>query len=109
MKVLAISASPRKKGNTIHLLTSLLEHLEGHFESELIYLRDMDIEPCRECYSCMDKGVCVIDDDMQTLYQKLKESNVLILGSPVFMGGLASRMRIFYGTDMAFEKRYTAK
>lgn len=104
MKVLGISGSPRKEGNTVYLMKLLLEKIEKEYESEIIYLRDLDIEPCRECYSCVENNVCVIKDAMQTLYQKLKETDVLILASPVFMGGVTSRMRAFMERTWSLRK-----
>ncbi|MHA1844520.1 MAG: flavodoxin family protein [Promethearchaeota archaeon] len=87
--------SPRKNGNTIYLTNKLFELLSHDFETESIFLKDLNISPCNECYYCLEKEDCSIKDDMQYLYPKLKNANVIILSSPIFMGGITSLMRIF--------------
>jgi len=69
--------------------------LKNEFEVEKIFLQNYDINPCKECYYCMDKDECAIKDDMQRLYPKLKEAKVIILSSPIFMGGLSAILRTF--------------
>ncbi len=95
MKVLGIVGSPRKDGNSAYLLDLLSEELDDSFETEIIYLKDYDINPCKECYYCAKNDNCVIDDGMQQIYPKLKDADVIILSSPVFMGGVTSRLRAF--------------
>ena len=94
-KAIGIIGSPRKKGNTTLLTTKLLDLLKDSFEIEKIFLRDYNINPCKECYYCMDNEECSIKDDMQVLYSKLKDAQIIILSSPIFMGGVNSYMRAF--------------
>ncbi len=94
-KVIGIIGSPRKNGNTVFLMDTLLDMLEQRFKTEKIYLQEYDIGSCKECYYCMENEECSIKDDMQSLYLKLREALVIILGSPIFMGGVTSYMRAF--------------
>lgn len=94
-KVIGIIASPRKNGNTAFLTDRLLSNLEGRFDIEKIYLKDYEINPCEECYHCAEIDECSINDDMADFYKKLKEAQVIILASPIFMGGVTSRMKAF--------------
>jgi multimeric flavodoxin WrbA len=94
-KVIGIIGSPRINGNTVFLMDKLLNMLKEGFETEKIYLKEHDISSCKECYYCMDNDECSIKDDMQSLYLKLKEALVIILASPIFMGGVTSYMRAF--------------
>ena len=87
MKVLAISGSPRKKGNTMTLLERALGILESKgFETELISLADKKIEPCNACMACNGKPECAIKDDFDFIYRKMLEADGLIIGSPVYFG-----------------------
>jgi multimeric flavodoxin WrbA len=95
MQILGIVGSPRKEGNSAYLLNNLLENLKGSFDTELLYLKDYEIKPCRECYYCVEHEKCSINDGMQEIYPKLKEVGVILLSSPVFMGGITSRLRAF--------------
>ena len=95
MKAIGIVGSPRNDGNSAFLLKKVLSGLEEKFEIESIFLKDINIKPCEACHSCIENGECIIDDDMQELYSKLKKTKVIILSSPVHMGGITSRLRIF--------------
>jgi len=95
MKVLGIVGSPRKDGNSAFLLKNLLEELNNSFDTETIFLQDYEINPCKECYYCVENEKCSIDDGMQEIYPKLKETDVIVLSSPIFMGGITSRLRAF--------------
>lgn len=95
MKAIGISGSPHKNGNSVYLLKEVLKILESVFDTELIFLKNYVIKPCNGCQSCDKNGKCVIEDDMQKLYPKIKDSQVIILASPSYMGGVTSRLRIF--------------
>jgi multimeric flavodoxin WrbA len=94
MKILAISCSPQKKGNTVTLLEEALKgaRQEGA-EVELYSLSGKKIEPCDGCGSCMESGQCHIKDDMQELYQKMLEADGIIFGTPVYFGNMAAQAK----------------
>ncbi|MFX1236663.1 MAG: flavodoxin family protein [Promethearchaeota archaeon] len=94
-KALFIIGSPRKNGNTKFLMDKVIELLKSNFKIEVIFLSEHDISPCKECYHCMDIDECSIKDGMQELYGKLKESQVIILSSPIMMGGITATLRAF--------------
>ncbi len=93
--VLGIAGSARKHGNSATLLTQVLDELQGEFQTELVFLTDLNIQPCNGCHYCQTKHSCRIDDDMSGLYPKLLEAKVILLASPAYMGGIASRMQAF--------------
>jgi len=96
MKAMGIIGSPRKDGNTAYLLGKSLDILkEGNVEIETIFLKDHEIKPCEGCKYCTKHGKCKIEDGMQELYPKLEESDIIIMTSPVYMGGVTSRTRAF--------------
>jgi len=91
MKVLGIFGSPRRGGNTELLLEEALKGAEKEgVEVERIYLSDFTITPCKECHGCDNTGNCVILDDMEKIYPKLLEADVLILASPIFFYGVTA-------------------
>jgi len=92
---LFIIGSPRKDGNTVFLTNKIVDLLNNYFEIEKVFLPDHNINPCKECYNCMDNDACSIKDDMQELYTKLKEAQVIVLSSPIFMGGITAIMKAF--------------
>ena len=91
MKVLGLFGSPRRGGNTELLLEEALKGAESEgAEVERIYLADYAITPCKECHGCDDTGHCVILDDMQRIYPKLQEADIIILASPIFFYGVTA-------------------
>ncbi len=96
MTVLALSASPRRGGNTEELVFSFLEgaRKEGK-ETEFIRLNDLKFRPCQACDYCAPTGKCVLQDDMQLLYPKIEACEGLLLATPVFFGTLSAQLKIF--------------
>lgn len=94
-RVLGIAGSARKQGNSAALLRRVLDGLHGEFRTELVFLADTDIRPCAGCHYCQTKCACCVEDGMTALYPKLLEADVILLASPAYMGGIASRMQAF--------------
>jgi multimeric flavodoxin WrbA len=89
MKVLGLFGSPRRGGNTDLLLEEALRGAKAEgAEVEALYLSDFNIIPCRECLQCFNDGKCIILDDMQKIYPKLLEADIIILASPIFFYGI---------------------
>ena len=94
MKVLGILGSPRKDGNTEILLDRALAGAKaGGAETEKVVLNELKFRPCQECGGCDATGECVIRDDMQGLYRKIEEADVLIVASPIFFGSLSAQTK----------------
>ncbi|MCL6621943.1 MAG: flavodoxin family protein [Syntrophobacterales bacterium] len=88
MKVLAISGSPRPRGNTYTLLTHALTVLAAEgLETEYVSLHEKDIRPCLACEKCAtDKNRCAQEDDFNGLYRQMAQADALLVGSPVYFG-----------------------
>lgn len=102
MNIFGFTASPRKKGNTAWCVNKILEGAkEQGAETQSWYFSDLDIKPCQSCYGCKkdDRG-CIINDDMQKLYDAIEHADALDLGSPVYMGQMSAQAKIF--TDRLF-------
>ncbi|WOF16922.1 flavodoxin family protein [Methanoplanus sp. FWC-SCC4] len=97
MKILGISGSPRKRGNTDIILNQiLLGANDSGFETEAIFLRDYTINSCIGCEKCRKDLTCShFKDGMNLIYPKIEEAELLILGSPVYNYNITSRMKSF--------------
>ena len=94
MKILGIAGSPRRDGNTDILLEQALEGAQSvGAETETITISNLDISPCLHCDGCLEEGNCVIDDDMQSVYTKLREADRIIIASPMFFMGLTAQTK----------------
>ncbi len=84
-QVLVFKGSPREKGNSSILAEKLLEgarNAGAHVES--FSLQRMNIHPCDGCDTCRETGVCVLADDMQMLYPKLRTADAIVIASPIY-------------------------
>lgn len=88
-KVVAINGSPRmEKGYTAKILAPFLEGMKEVGASvELLYAKRLNVEPCQGEFYCWYKkpGTCHIDDSMQSLYPKMREADILVLATPVYI------------------------
>jgi multimeric flavodoxin WrbA len=98
MKVIVIKGSPREFGNTATLADQVAAGAKaGGAQVESFYLHGMDIQPCDACDSCQG-GVevgCIIDDDMQILYPKLREADAIAIASPVYWFNVSAQTKMF--------------
>ena len=70
-KVLILSGSPRKDGNSDTLCDEFLKGaVEAGNEVEKIFIAGKNIGYCKACYACKDTGICAIKDDMGDVLQK---------------------------------------
>ncbi len=91
MKILVFQGSPRIGGNTDTLVNAFIDGAKkGGAYVEKIDLYRIKLKPCIECGECDKNGECVIQDDMQKIYPKLKEFDVVVLASPVFFYNITS-------------------
>ena len=98
MKIIGFAASPRKNGNTAWSVDKILEGArEQGSEVQAWCSCDLDIKPCQGCLACHqhDNQGCVINDDMQKLYDALEHADALVLGSPVYMGQMSAQAKTF--------------
>jgi len=105
LKILAVVGSPRKKGNTDILINEVLKGAKAAGSKfEKIFLNDLEIKPCQaECSSyCKKRGYCKIKDDMERLYDKLFESDIIILATPVYWYGPSAQLKTFIDRWYAF-------
>jgi len=96
VKVLGISGSPHRHGNTETLLDAFLDGAkEAGGSVDKVILRGMEYATCRGCNACHKDGVCVIDDDLIPLYDRILATDVVALASPLYTMGITAEMKGF--------------
>ena len=94
MKAIAIVGSPRKNGNTEILARRTLKAIEEEgLDTELIMLANLDIKGCNACDVCKEEESCPIDDDLWSIYTKMKQADAIIFASPVYFGSVTSLLK----------------
>jgi multimeric flavodoxin WrbA len=92
MKLLGLSFSPRKQGNTEQLLEKVFIGAgQSGAQTELFRVADRDIKPCDGCSSCFKTGACHIQDDMQDLYERMLEADGIVFGTPVYFYNMTAQ------------------
>jgi multimeric flavodoxin WrbA len=98
MKVLSVEGSPHR-GNTYDRVQRFGEVLEalGGVDFEHLSLRDIDLQPCRGCFICFDRGehVCPVKDDKEELSRKLDEADGVVFATPVYSMHISYLMKRF--------------
>lgn len=94
-KVLILSGSPRKNGNSDILCDEFMRGaVESGNEVEKIRVSEKRIAPCLGCYYCKShNGDCVHKDDMAKILQKIIDSDVLVLASPVYFYSIDAQLK----------------
>ena len=88
MKALVLMGSPRRQGNTAALVTPFCEELAaGGANVEVIRLCEREIRPCVACRTCQKDWTafgCALQDDMQEIAEKVLESDLIVLATPIY-------------------------
>ena len=94
-KVLILSGSPRKGGNSDILCDQFAKGaLEQGNEVEKIFVAEKKIAPCSGCYFCRKSGGrCALNDDMGEILQKIIDCDVLVLSSPVYFYSMSAQLK----------------
>ncbi|MGM9608820.1 MAG: flavodoxin family protein [Eubacteriales bacterium] len=101
-KVLILSGSPRKGGNSDILCDAFLRGVEeGGNTVEKIRVAEKNIGYCRACYACKGTGTCVIRDDMAEIIEKMIDADVLVLASPVYFYAVDAQMKALIDRTVA--------
>ncbi len=109
MKILGIVGTGRRNGSVYRLCKSIINGAEASgMECELINLYDYTINYCIGCRTCSKdgKGKCFQNDDFENIIAKIIESDIIILGSPVYWGNVSAIMKNFIDRHMSVEYMY---
>jgi len=96
-KMLGIAGSPRKGGNSDVLMKLILKGARDEgIATEEIQLRDYQFQPCNGCERCRkDKRCTGLQDGMQLIYPKIRESGGMVVISPIYSYNMTALMKAF--------------
>ncbi|MDD6269684.1 MAG: flavodoxin family protein [Oscillospiraceae bacterium] len=94
-RIVVLSGSPRKGGNTDLLVQAFAEGAGINNEVEIISVTDHKVGPCIGCNSCFNRSgnSCFQNDDMTKIYEKLKYADVIVTASPVYFYGISAQLK----------------
>lgn len=96
MKILVLNGSPHSKGTVAALLEAVVQPLrEGH-EIEWLDVCSLTMKHCSGCMVCREKNECVLPaDDAHRVGAKIREADVLVIGTPTHWGNMSARSSSF--------------
>ncbi len=100
--VLGIAGSPRARSDSRLLLEAVLAGAAAAGAgTELVSLRDLEMGSCRHCRGCDATGRCVVQDEMQQVYPRLRAAQHLALASPIHFAGVSAETKMMIDRGQA--------
>ncbi|MDR0448046.1 MAG: flavodoxin family protein [Treponema sp.] len=97
MKVIAFNGSPHYEGVVAKGISVMTEELSKEGISvETIHVGDKNIHGCMHCQKCREIKQCIISGDpVNEAFEKIQAADGVILGTPVYYGGVAGTFKSF--------------
>jgi multimeric flavodoxin WrbA len=95
LKVTGFIGSSRKNGITAKVVNNLVQTLAHDGSSNVYYLSEKNINYCTGCEFCRKNDSCSQMDDMTFLLEEMYQSDVIVIGTPVFFGEMSSLTKTF--------------
>lgn len=106
-RIVILNGSPRRNGNTSLLVREFAKGAEsaGHTVTEF-FLSGLHIQGCRGCFGGRSGRdyPCVQRDDMEQIYPAVRESDVVVLASPLYYWNLSGQLRTAMDRLFALEE-----
>ena len=106
-KIVILNGSPRRNGNTSALVKAFTQGAEsaGNTVTEF-FLDSMEIHGCRGCFGghSSQECPCVQKDDMSQIYPAVKESDVVVLATPLYYWNISGQIRTAIDRLFALEE-----
>lgn len=106
MKVLMISGSPRKQGNTVQILKELAAALYDT-DVSLVSLAELKLNGCLGCSVCQKNLIepgCVQNDDIAYLLQKVMAADAIVYGTPLYGHSCSGQLKLLMDRHVALFK-----
>lgn len=109
-KVIIISSSPRKGGNSEKLVHEFGRGaVDAGHEVETIYLRKHPVAPCLGCYACQKTGHCIQKDEGEEIVRKMMASDVIVFATPVYFYGPSAQLKALIDRSVVVFPNITGK
>src|SRR4030043_2000439 len=105
-RVMILAASPRKDSNSTILALKAADGVKAEGgEADVVPIGNLKIAPCNACDSCRTKpeAGCIIKDEMQPLYQKIRDAQGIIFATPVYWFNISAQMKLLIDRAYAIQ------
>lgn len=98
---LFLNGSPHKNGPTALVMRMAGKRIQDGYSCEWVNIYDSSIKPCVGCLRCRPNGECVLPmDDGQIIGRKMAESDLMVIGSPVYWGNITSPLKTLFDRNV---------
>lgn len=104
MNIVSIIGSPRVTGNSATIAKRVLELAvpPKHSVKEYI-LNELNFKGCQACMACkLTHEECIVRDDLTEVLNEVRKSDVLVLATPIYFGGVTSQTKAFIDRTFSF-------
>ncbi|MGD9158563.1 MAG: flavodoxin family protein [Desulfobacteraceae bacterium] len=104
MKIICVLGSPRDQGNSSTIVKKFCETAEKKgADIDSYSLNSLNFKGCQGCMTCKVKTErCVVKDDLEKVLDSIYETDILVLASPVYMGGVSGQLKCFIDRTFSF-------
>lgn len=103
VKIIALLGSPLLQGNTARLLDRAIQGAQdAGADVEKIEVATLNFKACREIFYCREHETCAMKDDMTAIYEKFREIDGVIIGTPVMTMGIPGVLKSFFDRFQVF-------
>lgn len=113
MKIVVLNGSPRKDGNTEIMINAFAEASSKN-DVVILNVASMNIHGCLGCKYCYaHQGECIQKDDMITVFDTLKDADMVVFASPIYWFDISAQLktaidRLYAGGSTGFHFHKTA-
>lgn len=95
MKIVILTGSPRKNGNSARMVSSFAEEARRFgSEVEVFDTAFMKIDGCRHCENCYKKGrPCIFEDDFNGIAEAVEKADGIVFASPLYWSGFSAQLK----------------
>ena len=96
VKIVAVCGSPHR-GSCYSVLSTIADD-HPEIEYKLLMLGELDLKPCRGCYTCIAHGEekCPLKDDRDLVVNEMLDADGVIFASPVYVNHISGLMKSFF-------------
>ncbi len=98
MNILILQGSPSDNGNTDYVINMLKDEISETNQVEIIRIVECNIEFCDGCNICQESKQllsCKFDDEFNGIIEKMKDSDLVIVASPLYTFGFPAQLKRF--------------
>ena len=94
MKILVLTGSPRKNGNSNTLADNFIKGAKesGH-QVERFDAAFAEVHPCIGCNKCGMNGPCIFKDDFEFVRQNIVDADVVVFATPMYYFGVSAQLK----------------